>query len=88
LSAQERVNVAAGLVSLPLCAPGDRTEGLGAKNGMECDHCLPGSSAVPVLSSHPAAAMDFVGLLQSASQQSLSFLAPIGLPPATGPPSA
>jgi hypothetical protein len=89
LSAQERVNIAAGLASLPLCAPGDSADGFAAKtSGGACEHCLVGSGATLPVSAFASVPLTFAGLLQSAKIEPSALLAQRRLPPATGPPRA
>ncbi|MGL4634571.1 MAG: hypothetical protein ACRCWF_01185 [Beijerinckiaceae bacterium] len=86
LSAQERVNIAAGLTALPMCVAGDSIDGLASKTGGgSCDHCLPiaggvlPSLAEMMLDDRPVATL-------TASIDQITFLAYRALPPATGPP--
>ena len=87
LAAQERVNVAAGLATLPLCMPGDGIDHLSAKTGGgACDHCTPAlGAAAPSLSVEGAPAC-FSQVLQPANTTPSALLAQVRLPPSTGPP--
>ena len=88
LEAQERIAIAAGLAELPICAPGDITDGLTGKQGIHaCDHCLPQSDALPALLQD--APVRFIPReLQTRLQSGLVIAAQFSLPPATGPPVA
>ncbi len=87
LAAQERVNVAAGFASLPVCAPGDSIDGLSAKTGGGvCDHCMPALGAAPVLAEAQPGACIFSAALFPADTGPSALLSQLRLPPATGPP--
>jgi hypothetical protein len=88
LSARERVNVAAGLATLPLCQPGDGLDSMAGKLGAPCDHCLAtlcaGASAAPGF----ATPFIFSERLGPADTGRAALPADCSLPPATGPPAA
>jgi hypothetical protein len=86
LSAQERVNIAAGLTSLPICIPGDETGGLAAKTSVDCDHCLPSSGSDKITIILPENALTFEAKLFPADTEPSALLQQLRLPPATGPP--
>jgi hypothetical protein len=87
LAAQDRVNVAAGLTSLPICAPGDSVDGLAAKTGGGvCDHCMPALGAAPALARITPSACPFAATIFPADTGPSALLSQIRLPPATGPP--
>jgi hypothetical protein len=86
LSAQERVNVAAGLVALPICVTADNTDGLNAKSTPDCDHCLPAIGAAKITIASFEMPLRFAAILQPESGDPSALLARIQLPPATGPP--
>ncbi|MFM9975184.1 MAG: hypothetical protein ACKVON_11530 [Beijerinckiaceae bacterium] len=89
LSAQERVNIAAGLASLPLCAPGDSADSLAAKTGAgTCDLCVAGAGAVPSSVASVSALLSFEQILPPLNMQPSALLSQLRLPPATGPPFA
>jgi hypothetical protein len=89
LAAQERVQVAAGLAPLPVCAPGDSMDGLAGKTGGNaCDHCLPALESPQKAIDGPASAAIFTGLMQPADAGPSALLSRLRLPPATGPPAA
>jgi hypothetical protein len=88
LAAQERVNVAAGLASLPICAPGDSIDGLSAKTGGgACDHCLPVLGAAPAMAQVQSGACAFAATVFPADTGPSALLRQLRLPPATGPPA-
>ncbi len=87
LGAQERVAIAAGLMALPLCQPGDALDATGGTHALSsCDQCLPGM-AEPLL---PTAAASLNVTLQPMrfvlADAATALRAATGLPPATGPP--
>jgi hypothetical protein len=87
LAAQERVNVAAGLASLPVCAPGDSIDGLAAKTGGgACDHCMPAHGAAPALIKAQRDVCAFAPAVFPADTCPSALLSQLRLPPATGPP--
>ncbi len=87
LAAQERVNVAAGLASLPVCAPGDSIDGLAAKTGGgACDHCMPALGAAPANVSVQSSSLVFAATLFPTDTGPSALLSQLRLPPATGPP--
>ena len=87
LGAQERVNVAAGLASLPVCAPGDSLDGLAAKTGGGiCDHCMPALGAAPAIAQVQPGACTFAAAIFPADTGPSALLSQLRLPPATGPP--
>jgi hypothetical protein len=87
LAAQERVNVAAGLSKLPLCAPGDSIHDLSAKTGGgACDHCMPAIGAAPPSLLVGPVPVCFAQVLEPANTAPSALLAQLRLPPATGPP--
>ena len=88
LAAQERVAVAAGLASLPMCQPGETMDGMAGKTAHACDHCLPAHPAAPACPSVAVAPLSFVERLQPADTGPSSLLEQLRLPPATGPPTA
>lgn len=89
LAAQERVDVAVGLVAPPLCLPGDAIGDLGAKaGGLLCDHCLPGGAAAPPSLAATAAEPVASCRIDHADTAPSALLAQLRLPPATGPPAA
>jgi hypothetical protein len=88
LAAQERVNVAAGLASLPICAPGDSIDGLAAKTGGgACDHCMPAHGTAPVVIETQPGACAFAPAVFPADTGPSALLSQLRLPPATGPPA-
>jgi hypothetical protein len=88
LAAQERVNVAAGLAPLPICAPGDSIDGLSSKTGgSACDHCLPAVGAAPALIAVKNVDGAYAQSTFPADTGPSALLAQLVLPPATGPPS-
>jgi hypothetical protein len=88
LAAQQRVNLAAGLTTLPMCTPGDSIDGLNAKTGGgACDHCSSAAPAVvPSLISNAVPVL-FCERLAPANTEPSALLAQLRLPPATGPPA-
>jgi hypothetical protein len=86
LSAQERVNVAAGLVAMPLCVTADNTDGLNSKSTPDCDHCLPATGSAKITIASLEVTLRFAALLQPKMQDPSILLARLQLPPATGPP--
>ena len=88
LGAQERIAIAAGLAELPICTPGNTSDGLTGKQGIHaCDHCLPQSDALPALLQD--APVRFIPREpQTRLKSGFVVLAHISLPPATGPPAA
>jgi hypothetical protein len=88
LSAQERVNIAAGLVKIPLCNAGDTNDGLNAKmGGGACDHCISTSPALLSAADGVIAPSVFFEGLDPANTEPSALLKQISLPPATGPPA-
>ncbi len=88
LAAQERVNVAAGLASLPICTPGDSIDGLSAKTGGGvCDHCMPALGAAPALTQAQPGACAFAATIFPTDTGPSALLSQLRLPPATGPPA-
>jgi hypothetical protein len=88
LAAQERVNVAAGLASLPVCTPGDSIDGLAAKTGGgACDHCMPAHGAAPAVIEVQPGACAFASTVFPANTGPSALLSQLVLPPATGPPA-
>jgi hypothetical protein len=88
LAAQERVNVAAGLASLPICVPGDSIDGLSAKTGGGvCDHCMPALGAAPAMALAQPGACAFASTVFPANTGPSALLSQLRLPPATGPPA-
>jgi hypothetical protein len=86
LSAQERVNVAAGLVALPICVTVDNIDGLNSKSTPDCDHCLPATGSAKITVASFEMPLRFATILQPESGDPSALLARIQLPPATGPP--
>jgi hypothetical protein len=86
LSAQERVNIAAGLASPALCMPGDTSDGLSSKTSVTCDHCLPSSGSDKITFVLPENDLTFEAKLFAADTEPSSLLQQLQLPPATGPP--
>ena len=88
LAAQERVHLAAGLISLSMCSAVDASDGQDKKLSVAtCDHCLSASPTVfPVVQGN-ASSMFFSGYLVPGNTEPSAFLAQLRLPPATGPPS-
>jgi hypothetical protein len=87
LAAQERVNVAAGLVPLPLCQSGDAIDGLAAKTGGgACDHCSAALNGPPVFAAAVSLNAVYANVLSPADTAPSTLLAQVSLPPATGPP--
>jgi hypothetical protein len=87
LATQDRIVIAAGLNSLPLCQPGGELDGAsGAHTLSSCDHCLPGMAGplpvMPISHSHWHVAMTRFNVIDVAA----ALRAATGLPPATGPP--
>ncbi len=88
LSAQERINIAAGLATLPICVPGDTLDGLASKTGGgSCDHCLPISGGIIPPLVVVEADIFFSGSLTLPDTRPSAFLAYNPLPPSTGPPA-
>jgi hypothetical protein len=87
LSAQERVNVAAGLSSLKVCSPSASEDGLVAQSNIDCDHCLPASGSAKITANFPAPDTIFFADLIPAGEEASLLLLQRQLPPATGPPS-
>ena len=88
LAAQERVNVAAGLASMPICAPGDSIDGLSAKTGGgACDHCMPALGGSPPAVMIQPVDVAFAGTVFQANTGPSALLTLRTLPPATGPPA-
>jgi hypothetical protein len=86
LSAQERVNVAAGLVALPICVTADNIDGLNSKSTPDCDHCLPATGSAKITVASFELPLRFAAVLQPKSGDPSARLARMQLPPATGPP--
>jgi hypothetical protein len=88
LSASERVAVAAGLASLPLCAPGDAMDAMAGKGAGPCDHCLPALEGAKPATSSALTDIRFASALLPADTAPSALLTQLRLPPATGPPVA
>jgi hypothetical protein len=87
LAAQERVNMAAGLASLPICAPGDSIDGLSAKTGGGvCDHCTSALGTAPAIAMGQPDSCAFASTVFPADTGPSALLSQLRLPPATGPP--
>jgi hypothetical protein len=87
LSAQERVNVAAGLVALPICVTADNTDGLGSTSTFNCDHCLPAIGSAKLTVASLENPWRFAALIQPDRRDPSALLTQLQLPPATGPPT-
>jgi hypothetical protein len=87
ISAESRVQIAAGLKMLPICAPGDAADDLAAKTGGMCDHCLPGmGDGQPIVTVTLAGSSTMVVTLKAIQSPPTAQRILFGLPPATGPP--
>jgi hypothetical protein len=87
ITADERVQIVAGLRALPICAPGDAIDDLAAKTGGGiCEHCLPGLAGAGPAITHGMVMPTGYVTVHGGSGVLAVQRALIGLPPATGPP--